>query len=179
MVEERQIDMTKEEISNPLVSEDGRSGQEYLTFRLAEENYGVDIHRVQEIRGWEAVTRIPNTPEYVKGVLNLRGAIVPVIDTRQRLGMPVVEYSKETVVIVVRVIDAIRERVMGMVVDAVSDVFSAVSETLRETPKLGTNIAVEYLTAVADVDDKMVMLLDVDKLMRQDAAQETGGVNIV
>jgi purine-binding chemotaxis protein CheW len=172
MAEERLIDMTTEEGSGSLASEERLAGQEYLTFRLAEENYGVDIHRVQEIRGWEAVTRIPNTPEYVKGVLNLRGAIVPVIDTRQRLGMSTVEYRKETVVIVVKVIDAIRERVMGMVVDAVSDVFTAVPGNLRKTPKLGANIAVEYLTAVADVGEKMVMLLDVDKLMSRDVVRE-------
>jgi purine-binding chemotaxis protein CheW len=169
------IKMTMEENTiSPLVP-DGMTAREYLTFQLAGEDYGVDILRVQEIRGWETVTRIPNAPEYVKGVLNLRGSIVPVIDMRQRLGMPYVEYDKETVIIVVKVIDAVRERIMGMVVDAVADVFAAIADSLRNTPKLGTNIDTEYFTGVADTDGRMIMLLDVDRLMCWDAIQEPGG----
>jgi purine-binding chemotaxis protein CheW len=147
-------------------------GDEYLTFRLGEEDYGVDILRVQEIRGWEPVTRIPNAPDYVLGALNLRGSIVPVFDMRRRLGMPIVEYDKETVVIVVKVIDAVRERIMGMVVDTVADVFTAVVESVRDTPRLATNVPVEYITGLADAGTKMIILLDVDRLLcREDASE--------
>jgi purine-binding chemotaxis protein CheW len=167
--------MPEEEANNLSLIADKAPGEEYLTFSLAAEDYGVAIQRVQEIRGWEAVTRIPNAPDYVKGVLNMRGSIVPVIDMRQRLRMPLLEYSKETVVIVVKVIDAMRERVMGLVVDAVSDVVTARSDALREAPELGTDIAAEFLAGAIDVDGKMLMLLDVDRLMCRDVGCDPGG----
>lgn len=169
------IKMTMEENTILPPVPNGMAACEYLTFQLAKEDYGVDILRVQEIRSWEAVTRIPNAPEYVKGVLNLRGSIVPVIDMRQRLGMPLVEYDKETVVIIVKVIDAVRERIMGMVVDAVADVFTAIAESLRNTPQLGANIDAENFTGVADTDGKMIRLLDVDRVMCWDSIREPGG----
>ena len=138
---------------------------EFLTFRLGDEDYGVDILRVQEIRGWEIVTRIPNSPLYVKGVLNLRGSIVPILDMRQRLGMGVREYSKDTVVIVLRVKNGNSQRNVGVVVDEVSDVLNSQIEKIRNTPQFGGGIPVEYITGLVDADGKMVMLLDVDKLL--------------
>ncbi len=140
-------------------------GEEYLTFRLDDEDYGVDILRVQEIRGWEPVTRIPNTPSYVKGVLNMRGSVVPVIDLRGRLELPVIEYGKKTVVIVVKVVDAFREKVMGMVVDSVSDVVMTTAENLHTTPQFGTKVSVEYVSGLVDTDGGMIALLDVDGLL--------------
>jgi purine-binding chemotaxis protein CheW len=145
---------------------------EYLTFRLGDEDYGVDILRVREIRGWEMVTRIPNSPEYVKGVLNLRGSIVPIFDMRQRLGMDVRDYSKDTVVIVLRVRNKENEKNIGVVVDEVSDVLNAQQDSIRNAPQFGSGIPIEYITGLVDVDGKMVMLLDVDKLLNQNTEAE-------
>jgi purine-binding chemotaxis protein CheW len=142
---------------------------QYLTFSLAEEEYGVDILRVQEIRGWESVTRIPNSPVYVKGVLNLRGAIVPIFDLRRRFDMPAQDYSKDTVVIVLRVTSRNSEmRNMGVVVDAVSDVLNARASEIRGTPDFGAGVATEYISGLASAGDKMIMLLDVDRLLNED-----------
>lgn len=144
---------------------------QYLTFSLAAEEYGVDILRVQEIRGWEPVTRIPNAPEYVKGVLNLRGAIVPIFDLRQRFTMMPQEYGKDTVVIVLRVSGEGEVRNMGVVVDAVSDVLNARASEIRGTPDFGAGVATEYISGLASSGDKMVMLLDVDRLLSEDDVQ--------
>jgi purine-binding chemotaxis protein CheW len=145
---------------------------EFLTFRLGDEDYGVDILRVQEIRGWEMVTRIPNSPLYVKGVLNLRGSIVPILDMRQRLGMDVREYSKDTVVIVLRVKTDSSQRNVGVVVDEVSDVLNTKQDNVCNAPQFGGGIPVEYITGLVDADGKMVMLLDVDKLLGKHADAE-------
>lgn len=126
-------------------------GVEYLTFRLGDEDYGVDILRVREIRGWENVTRIPNSPVYVKGVLNLRGSIVPIFDMRQRLGMETRDYSKDTVVIVLRVKGANNERNIGVVVDEVSDVLNAQQSSIRNTPQFGGGVPTEYISGLVDV----------------------------
>lgn len=153
-------------------SENKTQDVEYLTFRLGDEDYGVDILRVREIRGWEMVTRIPNSPKYVKGVLNLRGSIVPIFDMRQRLGMDVKEYCKDTVVIVLRVRSGNNERNIGVVVDEVSDVLNAQQGSIRNAPQFGGGIPVEYITGLVDAEGKMVMLLDVDKLLNHSAETE-------
>ncbi len=142
-------------------------GEEYLTFHLANEEYGVDILRVQEIRGWEKVTRIPNAPDYVKGVLNLRGSIVPIIDLRTRFNLPTTEYSSMTVVVVlaVRNIEEDRERIMGVVVDAISDVVAAKTSDIQATPEFDSSIKIEYISGLASSRDKMIMLVDVDKML--------------
>jgi len=138
---------------------------QYLTFTLAGEEYGVDILRVQEIRGWESVTRIPNAPDYVKGVLNLRGAIVPVFDLRQKFGMSLQTYHKDTVVIVLRVKGGPGLRNMGVVVDAVSDVLDTPASEIRSAPEFGTGVATEYISGLVTAGSKMVMLLDVDRML--------------
>ncbi len=140
---------------------------QYLTFSLADEEYGVDILRVQEIRGWEPVTRIPNSPDYVKGVLNLRGAIVPIFDLRQRFSLSFQTYSKDTVVIVLRVEAKAEVRNIGVVVDAVSDVLNAGTSEIRGTPDFGAGVATEYISGLASSGDKMIMLLDVDRLLNE------------
>lgn len=145
---------------------DARS--QYLTFALAGEDYGVDILRVQEIRGWEPVTRIPNQPDYVKGVLNLRGAIVPVFDLRQRFEMPGQPHAKDTVVIVLRVAGENGMRSMGVVVDGVSDVLDARASDLRATPEFGAGVLTECISGLVSAGNKMVMLLDVDRLMSEE-----------
>lgn len=145
----------------------GLSSQEdqYLTFILNGEEYGVDILRVQEIKGWDRATLIPNSPAYMQGVINLRGAIVPVIDLRQRFGMPCLEYGPTTVIIVLKVKSETRERVMGIVVDAVSDVYSIPESAFRPVPNNGDRTVMDSVRSLATVDEKMVILLDVDHLL--------------
>ena len=140
---------------------------EYLTFYLADEEYGVDILRVQELRGWESVTRIPSSPDYVKGVVNLCGAIVPIIDLRTRFNLPQTEYTATTVVVVrsVQNVDSDGEKIMGVVVDAISDVVNAKTSDIQATPEFDSSIEIEYIKGLAASDDKMIMLVDVDKLL--------------
>lgn len=133
-----------------------------LTFSLADEEYGVDILAVREIRGWSRVTRIPQAPAYVLGVLNLRGAIVPVMDLRLRFGLERENYGDNTVVIIV----AIAERLFGIVVDAVSDVVDIDPAAIKPVPDLGAVVDTRYLKGLATHVERMVMLLDVEKLMR-------------
>ncbi len=140
-------------------------GNQYLTFMLAGEEYGVDILRVQEIKGWDTVTKIPNTPEYVKGVINIRGTIVPIIDLRQRFGLETKAYGPTTVVIVLRVVGNTGDRTMGIVVDAVSDVYNIGEGEEKPAPDFGSEIDTEYVKGLATVDDKMVILLDIDRLI--------------
>lgn len=137
----------------------------YLTFILDGEEYGVDILRVQEIRGWVPVTGIPNSPEYLKGVLNLRGNIIPVVDLRLKLGFTAKEYSDTTVVIVVWVNSDEKQRCMGIVVDAVADTYSLAVEDVRSAPMMGGGIAPEFISGLTTVNEKMVIMLDIDTLM--------------
>ncbi len=154
------------QIDSALTGEVGDGGEDQvLTFTLADEEYGVDILRVQEIKGWDSVTGIPNTPDYIRGVINLRGTIVPVIDMRLRFGLPPLEYGPLTVVIVLRVESGSRTRIMGIVVDAVSDVYNLPEERIRPAPDFGGAVESEFITGLAGVEDKMVIVLDVDRLL--------------
>ncbi len=140
--------------------------QQYLTFQLAGESYGVAILKVQEIRGWEPVREIPNTPGYIKGALNLRGSVVPIIDLRARFGMPQVDYSPLTVVIVLCLLDDNERRhTMGIVADEVSDVLDVKSREIRNAPNLGRQIDMRYMQGMHVSGQGMTMLLDVDKLL--------------
>ncbi len=145
---------------------------QYLTFIMAEEEYGVDILSVQEIRGWESVTPIPNSPPHVKGVINLRGVIVPIIDLRQRFGLSHAEYGPLTVVIVLKVESTAGERIMGIVVDAVSDVYDLSVNDMREPPDLGDHVNTSYIKGLANVDGNMVILLDINELLGSDTIPE-------
>jgi purine-binding chemotaxis protein CheW len=141
------------------------SGTQYLTFALAEEEYGVEILSVQEVKGWTPVTRMPRSPDYVKGVLNLRGAIVPIIDLRIRFGIESIPYTSTTVVIVVNVAVTDGSRPIGIVVDAVRDVLTIPPEDIRPAPDFGATIDDDYITGLAKVDEKMVLVLDTDRLL--------------
>jgi purine-binding chemotaxis protein CheW len=142
--------------------------QQYLTFIMAGEEYGVDILAVQEIRGWEPTTVIPNAPEYIKGVINLRGTIVPIMDLRSRFSLERVEYSPVTVVIILKVETERGERVMGIVVDAVSDVHSISDSDTRNSPDLIEDLNTEFIRSLVSVDDSMIILLDVQRLLTID-----------
>lgn len=144
--------------------EQARSGQ-YLSFTLGGEDYGVDILKVQEIRGWETVRPLPDTPDFVKGVLDLRGVIVPIIDLRNRFHLPECEYTPTTVIIVLAVDYEGERRIMGAVVDGVSDVLDVGGKDIRAAPNLGTNINTRYIRGMVTLEERMVILLDVDKLL--------------
>ena len=137
------------------------SGHEYLAFTLGKEEYGIDILKVQEIRGYEAVTRVANAPEFIKGVINLRGIIIPVVDMRIKFNLGVPVYDQFTVVIILN----IGGRVMGMVVDSVSDVTTLSPEQVKPAPEMGTAFNTEYLVGLGTVEERMLILIDIDKLM--------------
>jgi len=138
----------------------------YLTFVLATEEYAVDILRVQEIKGWNKITTIPNTPHYICGVINLRGTIVPIIDLRMRFNLDRLEYGPMTVVVVVKVLSSkSKERTMGVVVDAVSDVYDVSDNDIKPPPDFGSSISTEFIKGLTTVDNKMVIVLDIDRLL--------------
>jgi purine-binding chemotaxis protein CheW len=138
---------------------------QYLTFILSNEEYGVDILRVQEIRGWDGATVIPNTPDFVLGVINLRGTVVPIIDLRKRFEMDSSEFNSETVIVVVKVVHEKGERTIGMVVDAVSDVYNVTSEDVNTAPEVGGSVSLDFIKGLATVNEKMIILLDIDALI--------------
>lgn len=143
----------------------GDAVDQYLTFMLASEEYGVEILRVQEIKGWEQATPMPNTPRHVMGVINIRGEIVPIIDLRQRFGLESIPRSPTTVVIVVKAIAEDQHRTVGLMVDAVLDVHRLEQEQTQSTPDLGDGISADCISGLATIGDKMVLLIDVDKLV--------------
>lgn len=134
---------------------------EFLTFRLGDEEYGVDILKVQEIRGYDVVTRIPETPDFVKGVINLRGTIVPVIDMRLKFKLASAAYDGFTVMIILNV----ARRTVGMVVDGVSDVIGLSAEQIRPAPELGRGVDTEFLTGIGALEKRMLILVDIEKLI--------------
>ncbi len=139
----------------------GHTLNEFLTFRLGSEEYGMDILKVQEIRGYDSITQIANAPEFIKGVVNLRGIIVPIIDMRIKFKLGNVEYDQFTVVIILNV----SGRVMGIVVDGVSDVISLDMDQMRATPEFGSVIDTEYIMGLGTVEERMLILIDIEKLM--------------
>lgn len=144
-------------------------GGQFLTFSLGEELYGVDILRVQEIKGYTAVTKIPNTPPHIKGVLNLRGTIVPIVELRTKFGMPTIDYTTFTVIIVV----VVQDKVMGLVVDAVSDVLDIEKKDIQSAPDFGNKIDVTFLNGIGKSGDKLISLLDIDRLLLDSAAKDS------
>ncbi|MBB1334188.1 purine-binding chemotaxis protein CheW [Pseudoalteromonas sp. SR44-5] len=153
------------ELNNKIMLEQGQGVKQFLTFIMADEEYGVDILTVQEIRSWEEITEIPNAPDYVKGVINLRGTIVPILDLRLRFGLATIDYGPLTVVIVVKVIFEQNSKIMGMVVDAVSDVYSIVEQDAKTVPNFSGSENAEFIAGLVNVGEKMVALLDLQKTM--------------
>jgi purine-binding chemotaxis protein CheW len=139
--------------------------EQYLTFLMDGEEYGIDILSVKEIRGWENPTSIPNAPGWVKGVINLRGTVVPIIDLRLRFGIELVRYDSTTVVIVVTVNTQEGIKEMGIVVDAVSDVYSFTSKNIQPAPELSSNKNTHFVRGLGTNEDVMVILLDIHALL--------------
>ena len=142
-----------------------QAGQEFLTFRLGGEEYGMDILKVQEIRGYDAVTRIANAPDFIKGVINLRGTIVPIVDMRIKFKVGEATYDSFTVVIVLNV----GNRVVGMVVDSVSDVVALTAGQIRPAPEFNAAMDTEYLMGLGALDGRMLILVEIEKLMTSQA----------
>jgi purine-binding chemotaxis protein CheW len=143
--------------------------REVLVFILGGDEYGVDILKVQEIRGYDKVTPIPAAPDYVKGVINLRGVIVPVIDLRVKFRLAQVKYDQFTVVVILR----LATRVIGVVVDGVSDVMALTASEVRPAPQLGTVVDASFISGVATQGERMVLLLDIERLL------STGELNVL
>ncbi len=135
--------------------------REFLTFTLGHEEYGIEILKVQEIRGYDAVTQIANTPQFIKGVINLRGIIVPIIDMRIKFHLGKMDYDEFTVVIILNVAN----RVVGMVVDGVSDVLTLNAEQIKSAPEFGSGIDTKYVMGIGTVDERMLILVDIERLM--------------
>ena len=134
---------------------------EYLTFTLGSEEYAIDILKVQEIRGYEAPTLIANAPAFIKGVINLRGIIVPIVDLRIKFGLGTVEYTPFTVVIILNV----AHRVIGIVVDSVSDVTSLTGAQIRQAPDFSASFDTKYIVGLASIDSRMLIVTDIERLM--------------
>jgi purine-binding chemotaxis protein CheW len=145
------------QVMNTLVGD----ANEYLTFKLGNEEYGIDILKVQEIRGYDHVTPIANSPQFLKGVVNLRGTIVPIVDMRIKFGVSKADYDQFTVVIILN----IAHRVVGIVVDSVSDVTPLGADQVRPTPELGGVVDTSYINGLAALGERMLILLDIEKLM--------------
>lgn len=141
------------------------NGEEYLTFSLGEEHYGVDILSVNEIRSWEKPTLIPNSPDYIKGVINIRGSIIPIIDLRIRFGVGKDSYTETTVVIVLTIDSPNMKCMMGFVVDAVSDVLNAQSNDIKKAPPFGGYIPSEMIEGLVNVEDNVVTILVTEQLL--------------
>ncbi|WP_419148985.1 chemotaxis protein CheW [Pseudoalteromonas 'SMAR'] len=155
-------------INEQLVMTNREGDKQFLTFMMAEEEYGMDILSVQEIRGWEEVTAIPNSPKFVNGAINLRGTIVPIIDLRVRFGLPRVEYGPLTVVVVVAVEIRDNTKVMGLVVDAVSDVYTINEETAKDVPEFQGSENSLFVQGLVNVGEKMVVLLNLKRILDLD-----------
>lgn len=136
-------------------------GSQYLTFQLLNEEYGIDILQVQEIKNYSHITPIPNTPKHVKGAMNLRGTVVPIVDLRLKFSMPDSDYDQYTVIIVV----TIGERVVGLVVDAVNDVLNVSPDECEPPPRLGGEIDASFITGLAKSEDRLITLLNIEKLV--------------
>ncbi len=140
---------------------------EYLTFTLGNETYGIDILKVQEIRGYDPVTHIANAPDFIKGVINLRGVIVPIVDMRIKFNVGEATYHEFTVVIIMNVLD----RIIGMVVDGVSDVVALLPEHIQSAPEMGAALDTHYISGLGTQNDQMLILVDIEKLMSSEEMQ--------
>ena len=141
----------------------------YLTFSLAQEEYGIGILKIREIIGMMPVTSVPQTPEFVKGVINLRGKVIPVVDLRLRFGMAAIDYSDRTCIIVVEIEGPVGTIQIGIVVDAVSEVLNIKGEDIEDTPTFGTKLDTDYILGMAKMEGGVKILLDIDRVLNDEA----------
>ncbi len=144
----------------------------YLTFMLDNEEYGISILKIKEIIGMMPITTVPQTPEFVKGVINLRGKVIPIVDLRARFGMDTIDYTERTCIIVVEIEGPAGMMMIGIVVDAVSEVLNIKEEDIEETPTFGTALDTDYILAMAKMEGGVKILLDIDRVLSQEEAAE-------
>jgi purine-binding chemotaxis protein CheW len=162
------IDALNDQLNNQVGGFTSDAGQ-YLTFALGQEEYGVEILKVQEIKGYVPATPVPNTPNFIKGVMNLRGTIIPVVDLRAKLSLKEAEYNQFTVIIVVTV----GTKVVGLIVDSVSDVLNIPKADIQAAPELGSTVDVRFIDGMAKAGEKIVMLLNIDRVINDADLQMT------
>ncbi|MBS3910189.1 MAG: purine-binding chemotaxis protein CheW [Actinobacteria bacterium] len=143
------------------------AGDQFVTFALDNEKYGVEVLKVQEIIGYQGFAKVPNVPPFVKGVLNLRGSVVPVVDLRLKLNMKPREYDNFTVILIMEV----RERVVGIIVDAVSDVVNLSPEDIQQTPDFSSGIRVDFIKGMGRKDEELIIILDIDRVLSSNELQ--------
>jgi purine-binding chemotaxis protein CheW len=163
------------EANAPAPKSEERAGK-YLTFMIGKEEFGVGVLKVREIMGIQDITAVPQTPSYLKGVINLRGKVIPVIDLRLKFGLPGVEYTQRTCIIVVQVKSASTTLLMGVVVDEVSEVLTITPGDIEDTPDFGANVATDYILGMAKIKGKVKILLDINEVL---TSQEIGGLEAV
>ena len=168
-------DVARDDAPSGAVAADG-TGQtvQFISFTIDQDEYGVDIMAVREIKGWTGVTALPNQPDYMRGVLNLRGVIVPIYDMRRRFGMEQIEPTAMHVVIIV----AVQERIIGLLVDMVSDIVTTNNTEIRPVPQVDRVIDSRYLTGLVTIDDRMIAILELDKLFQDDAIDPTNSMTM-
>lgn len=154
-------------IENQTISQEKRGGK-YLNFILAEEEYGIGILMIKEIIGMMPITFVPRTPGYVKGVINLRGKVIPVVDLRLRFGMEAVDYTERTCIIVMEIAGSAETLQIGIVVDSVSEVLTIKSEEIEDTPAIGAKLDMAYILGMAKMDGNVKILLDIDKVLKSE-----------
>jgi len=147
----------------------------YLTFALANEEYGISILKIKENIGMISITSIPKTPDYVKGVINLRGKVIPVIDLRMKFGMDAIDYNERTCIIVLEIGDQNSALMIGIVVDTVSEVLNIKGDDIEETPHFGTALDTDYIMGMAKSEDSVKILLDIDKILKADEIARLSG----
>ena len=145
--------------SDSLTTDSGKTRQ-FLTFNVGEESYGVELMTIREIKGWVATTQLPNSPDFMKGVINLRGVVIPIFDLRHRFGMGQTEPTEKNVVIII----AVGEKLIGILVDAVSDILSSTEDQIRPAPQVDSKIDEDFVNGLISVEEKMVVLLNIENL---------------
>jgi purine-binding chemotaxis protein CheW len=151
-------------VVSPVLTTNERAGK-YLTFVIGKEEFGVGVLKVREIMGIQDTTAVPQTPPYLKGVINLRGKVIPVIDLRLKFGLPSIEYTQRTCIIVVQVKSGSTLLLMGIVVDEVSEVITITAADIEDTPDFGANVATDYILGMAKIKDKVKILLDINEVL--------------
>lgn len=156
-------------MNQPLTAHSSADQQQFLTFTVGEEVFGVDIMKVREIKGWQEVTRLPNSPEYLRGVMNLRGVILPIFDLRCRFGLGLTAAESKHVIIII----ALEKRSIGILVDAVSDILTVTGNEVKPAPEMEGESAIDekYVSGLISVDQRMVILLDMERLFESETAQ--------
>lgn len=170
--------MTEETVAAEKKADVGnRLAGKYLTFKLADEEYGLEILKVQEIIRMQTVTRVPRTPGYVRGVINLRGKVIPVIDLRSKFSMSIQEDTDKTCIIVVQVNRGDHHLVMGVIIDEVREVLDISAESIEDTPSFGASINTEFILGIGKVGETVKMLLDIDKVLTASEVEQIAKIN--